>query len=143
MQGEIQSCSREFATSAQSIVASENAGLIWVTKICLRVAPAFVAVYQKIINKQSRSPEVGRGSDAKIATFQGHAGLEVDWDGRRGTAHLREKQGSGVDFLETINADLHTIIIPEMSVHFIQRLALLNVWSGNFPGTQLFDLRGF
>lgn len=100
------------------------------------------AVYQKIINKQSRLPEMRR-SDAKIAAFQGHAGLEGYRDGRRGTSHLREKPNSGVEFLKMINADLNTIIIQEMSVHFIQRLALLNVRSGNFPGTWPFDLRVF
>ena len=84
------------------------------------MAPPFVAVYQKIINKQSRSPEMRRGSDAKIAMFLGHAGLEVDRDGRRGTGRLREKRCSGVDFLEMIDAGPHTIIIQEMSVHFIQ-----------------------
>lgn len=36
-----------------------------------------------------------RGSDAKIAMFWGYAGLGVDQDVRRGTAHLREKQGIG------------------------------------------------
>lgn len=106
------------------------------------MAPPFVAVYQKIVNKQFRSPEMRR-SDAKIAMFWWHAELEVNWDGRRGTAHSREKRSSGVDFLDMINADLHTIIIQEMSVHFIQQLALLNMRSGNFPGTQPFDLRVF
>lgn len=76
-------------------------------------------MYQKIISKQSRLLETRR-SDAKIAVFQGHAGLEGYRDGRRGTAHLREKRSSGVEFLKVINADLDTIIIQEMSVHFIQ-----------------------
>lgn len=62
-------------------------------------------MYWRIINKQPRSPELRRVSDAKIAVFWGHTGLEMDQDGRTGTVSLRGKQGSGVDFLKMISAD--------------------------------------
>lgn len=93
---------------------------------CLRKAPPSVAVHQKIINEESRSPERRRGSDAEIALFGGHPGLEADQNGGRGTARLREKRDSAVGFVEVINADLHAVITPEMSVRFTQQLALLN-----------------
>lgn len=105
--------------------------------------PPFIDKYWRIINKQPRSPELRRGSDAKITMFWGHTGLEIDQDGRTGTVSLRVKQGSGVDFLKMINAKKKATIIQEMSVHFVRQLVLPNVWAGNFPGTQPFDLRGF
>lgn len=144
MQGEIQPCSREFATLVQSIGASENAGLIWVTKtLCLWMVPPLAAECKKIINQQSRAAEKRRKSDAEKAVCRGHVGLWVDWDGSRGTACLREKQGSGIYVLEMINANPYPIIIQGMSVPFRQWLALLNVLCGNFPGTWPFDLKVF